>query len=82
MTIENVRVSLGDVNLADDTMELWVGPFGHRVRISEFRNLATGREKDPQAVLRNVAIGAGLAGVDIADKAAFSRYLSTVTFRH
>ena len=82
MAIDTVTVTITDFDPANDLMYVQVGLFGYPVRISVFRAMMSGADKDPQQLIRNLAVRAGLAGVDGGKLAALKLALEGVGFRY
>lgn len=82
MAIDTVTVTITDFDPANDLMYVQVGLFGHPVRISAFRAMMSGADKDAQHLIRNLAVRAGLAGVDGGKLAALKLALEGVGFKY
>lgn len=79
--IASVSVQIGEVDPVNGTLEFIVDPWGTSVSFDQLKAMANGNQ-DLQAVIRNVCVMAGLAGVDVTDKAAMTAMLSGKTFKY
>ena len=74
-------ISDGEFPLPTFRIYFQIGLFGVDMPLDEFKAVSQGTVRDPQAVLRNVAINLGLAGTDLDDVRAINAALAGATFK-